>query len=227
MESSNGTQPGDGGPPIIPPALPPTPPIPAKETGQGVRQLLCVVANICFWFFLADAAVSLIDDTLASVASVHVVSGIRAIVNTFAVLIGLGVYLLLGVTPALPKRFLLPLTLFNPAMVLISLLAWIYFPNRIQLFSWGVSFIQVLLGLLLISLIQGGFRLRWQLVPERLISGKLFRWQNLAGFCAVNILLVLPGAAGYLVYCGAKAVDHFTEGFVAVRPSGFVVQVRK
>ncbi len=225
MESSNGTQPGDNDPPIIPPVFSAS--LPAKEAGNGVRQLLCVVANICFWFFLADAALSLIDDTLAIVAGVHVVSGIRAIVNTFAVLIGLLVYLLMGLTPALPKRFLLPLTLFNPAMVLISLLAWIYFPNRIQLFSWGVSFIQALLGLLLISLIQGGFRLRWQLVPERLIAGKLFRWQNLAAFCAVNIFLVLPGATGYVFFCGARAVDHFTEGFVAVRPSGFIVQVRK
>jgi hypothetical protein len=225
MESSNGTQPGDSGPPVIPPVL--SAPFPEKEPGHGVRQLLCIVANICFWFFLADAAVSLMDDTLALVANVHVVSGIRAIVNTFAVLIGLVVYLLIGMTPALPKRFLLPLTLFNPVMVLFSLLAWIYFPHRIQLFSWGFSFLQVIVGVLLIVLIQGGFRLGWQLIPERLIAGKLFRWQNLVGFCAVNILLVLPGATGYVMFCGAKAVDHFTEGFVALRPSGFIVQVRK
>jgi hypothetical protein len=225
MESSNGTQPGDNGPPIIPPLL--SPPPPAKEAGHGVRQLLCIVANICFWFFLADAAVSLIDDTLALVANVHVILGIRSIVNTFAVLIGLVVYLLLGVTPALPKRFLLPITLFNPAMVLISLLAWIYFPDRIQLFSWGVSFLQVNVGVLLIVLIHGGFRLGCQVIPGRLIGGKLFRWQNLAAFCAVNIFLVLPGATGYVAFCGTRAVDHFTDGFVTLRPSGFTVQVRK
>lgn len=227
MESGNGTHPGESGPPLIPPLMSSTSPTLAKESGGGVRQLLCFVANLCLWFFLADAALSLMDDTLAMVASIHIVAGLRAIVGTFGVLIGLAVYLLLGLTPALPKRLLVPLTLFNPVMMLVSLLAWIYFPNRIQLFSWSVSLVQVLLGLGLVSLIQGRFRLAWQIIPEGMIAGRLFRWQNLAAFCAVNIVLVLPGIIGYLAFCGARAVDHFTEGFVALRRSGFVVQVRK
>jgi hypothetical protein len=47
------------------------------------------------------------------------------------------------------------------------------------------------------------------------------------GFLLVNIFVVLPGAGIYLLICTVLAVDHFSEGFVALRASGLTVQARK
>jgi hypothetical protein len=42
-----------------------------------------------------------------------------------------------------------------------------------------------------------------------------------------NVFVLLPGAVIYLFVCTALAVDHFSEGFVALRPGGVTVQSRK
>jgi hypothetical protein len=73
----------------------------------------------------------------------------------------------------------------------------------------------------------GGFRLRWPLVGEDWIDARRFSWRNLIVFLSVNVLALLPGAVIYLFVCAALAVDHFSEGFVALRPGGFTVQARK
>jgi hypothetical protein len=39
--------------------------------------------------------------------------------------------------------------------------------------------------------------------------------------------VLLPAIFGYLALCAALAVDHFSEGFLALRPGGLTVQVRK
>jgi len=39
--------------------------------------------------------------------------------------------------------------------------------------------------------------------------------------------VLLPLVAGYLFFCSARAVNHFSEGFVALHPAGVTVQVRK
>ena len=46
-------------------------------------------------------------------------------------------------------------------------------------------------------------------------------------FGLANVFVVLPLIAVYLFACGARAVSHFSEGFMALHPGGFTVQVRK
>jgi len=43
----------------------------------------------------------------------------------------------------------------------------------------------------------------------------------------LNVLFIIPGVLVYLIVCAALAVNHFSDGFVALRRSGFTVQVRK
>ena len=40
----------------------------------------------------------------------------------------------------------------------------------------------------------------------------------------VNVFILLPGVIAYLVLCAGLAIDHFSEGFLALRPTGFTVQ---
>src|SRR5208282_3550763 len=55
----------------------------------------------------------------------------------------------------------------------------------------------------------------------------VFSWRNLSVFLLANVFVLLPAVVFYLVVCAALAVDHFSEGFVALRPGGLTVQARK
>jgi hypothetical protein len=63
-------------------------------------------------------------------------------------------------------------------------------------------------------------------VPEQWLNPRRFSWANLVGFSAANLFLIFPAVAAYLFLCATLAVKHFSEGFVALRPNGFSVQVR-
>jgi hypothetical protein len=46
-------------------------------------------------------------------------------------------------------------------------------------------------------------------------------------FALVNVFVLMPAVIVYVFLCSALAVDHFSGGFMALRPNGFSVQVRK
>ena len=192
-----------------------------------MRQLIFFLLNLCLILFLADAVLSLADETFQGFFSITFLAGIRGLLATFMMLFGLGLYFMIGLTPVIPKRFFLPITLFNPALMLLAVPAWIYFTNSAHLVTWSISLLQVLVGAVILRQMRGSLNLRWPLVPQSCVEGKLFSWPNLASFCAVNLVIVLPCIVGYLLFCTARAVDHFTDGFVALRRVGFTMRVRK
>ena len=69
--------------------------------------------------------------------------------------------------------------------------------------------------------------MHWPLVPASVLSGRSFSWRNLLVFLALNLLVVLPAVILYLIVCSNLALDHFTDGFMKLRPDGLVAQVRK
>ena len=192
-----------------------------------MRQLVAILLSACLGLFLADAAISLLDDTLIVLFGTHLLSGLRGMVCLFAMLVALVVYALMGLTPMIPKRLFLPLTLFNPVMALAVVPLLIYFYSRIQQVAWVISFGQVLFGLGILCLVQGGFKLRWPLVAATQLAPWRFSWRNLSFFLLANLLLLLPAVIGYLVLCASLAVGHFSDGFLALRPAGLTVRVRK
>jgi hypothetical protein len=210
---------GAGPPPPLPPPSVPKPSV--------VRQLVAILLSACLGLFLADAAISLLDDTLIVLFGTHLLSGLRGMVCLFAMLVALVVYALMGLTPMIPKRLFLPLTLFNPVMALAVVPLLIYFYSRIQQVAWVISFGQVLFGLGILCLVQGGFKLRWPLVAATQLAPWRFSWRNLSFFLLANLLLLLPAVIGYLVLCASLAVGHFSDGFLALRPAGLTVRVRK
>src|SRR5438128_766540 len=80
---------------------------------------------------------------------------------------------------------------------------------------------------LLLSLGQGEFKFRWPLVPEKQLAARGFSWLNLSVFLLVNAFVLLPAVIGYLVLCAGLAADHFSDGFLTLRPAGLTVQVKK
>jgi hypothetical protein len=212
-------------PPLLPGSVAPPPPSPQKP--WSVQQPLALLLSLCLWFFFADAVLSLLDDSLVALFNAHPFTAIRGIIGFFALLIALVVYVLMAVTPMIPKRLFLPVTLFNPMAMLLVAPCWIYFYGRTQQIAWLISLFQVIFCAGVLYYIQGGFRFRWLLVPDHLLNSRRFSWGNLFGFLAVNLFAVLPGVVAYLVLCAVLAVNHFSEGFVALRPVGFTVQVRK
>lgn len=191
------------------------------------RAPITILLNLCLWLFLADALFSLLDDSLGVVLNVHFLAGLRGLVGTFAVFVAFLVYLVMGFTPLIPKRFFLPLALFNPVAMLLIIPAWIYFYNRAQEVSWLVSLTQVIFGLALVWRLQARPTKGWPLVPKEIVQGKGFSWSNLVGFWSVSLLVIVPAVLVYCFFCSSLAIDHFSDGFVALRRVGFTVQVRK
>src|SRR5262245_33839864 len=103
-------------PPMLAPSQPPvigvqaavaTPRQPPPTTNGGfwrARHLVAVVLSLALGLFLADAAVSAVDDTFILLFNVHVLGGLRSIVGFFTVILGLVIYALMGITPMIPKR---------------------------------------------------------------------------------------------------------------------------
>jgi hypothetical protein len=176
---------------------------------------------------LADGLVSLIDDSLILFFNIRTLTLIRTLVSLPALLLLVVTYILMAFTSAVPKRFFLPITLYMPVAGLLGILGLIYFYSRAQQIAWLISLCQVLVGLVILRQVQGGFQFRWPLVPEKHLEGGRFSWLNLSGFVLVNLLVLLPATVFYLFFCAGVAINRFSEGFVALRSNGLTVQVRK
>lgn len=205
------------------------PPLPAKPTDQAspVRQLLATLLSLCLGLFLADAVISLVDDSLILFLGIQLLAAIRGFVFLFAMLLALVIYGLMGLTPMIPKRQFLPITLFNFAAQLAVIPCLIYFFGRIQQVIWVISLSQVIFGLSILYWVQGGLKFRWPLVAVNQLAPRRFSWLNLSVFLLGNVVLLGPAVIVYLAFCARLAVDHLSDGFVALRRDGLTVQVRK
>ena len=213
-------------PPLAGSPLPPLTPEPARRPSP-LRRVLAFLLSLCLGLFLADAVVSLVDDSLILLFHIRVLAVVRGWVFFFATFVALAVYGLMALTPMIPKRLFLPVTLFKPVAALALIPLAIYFYDRLEQISWAISLCQVLFGLGILCWAQAGFKVRWPLVAEARFGSRRFSWLNLSGFLLANVLVVLPAVVVYLAVCASLAVGHFSEGFLALRPGGITVQVRK
>ena len=195
-----------------------------------MKFLISILLNLCLGLFLVCGAVSLVDDSLALLFGLHLLTVISGILSFFALLVAVLVYGLMGLTPIIPKRVFLPVTLFYVAGVLAVFPALIYcndWVHRSLQMDWAISFCQVIFGLGILYWLRGGLKFRWPIVEDKHLGARRFSWLNLSVFMLVNVFVLLPAIVVYLFLCAALAADHFSEGFMALRPSGLTVQVRK
>jgi hypothetical protein len=216
-------------PPVIGSATPPVGGLssaPPKPNRAALEPLLTGLLSLCLALFLADGLVSLSDDTCLLLFDLRALLAVRLVVFILAALLGLVVYALIGLTPMVPKRLFLPLTLFNVFAQLAIIPFYIYDFHHVQRADWAISLLQVALALGLLGWAQDGLKLRWPLVPPGRLGARGFSWLNLCVFLGLNFFVLLPGILFYLWICAGRAVDHFSDSFMALRPGGFTVQVR-
>ena len=214
-------------PPLTAPSPPPLLPPTAGHKSSPARKALTILLSLCLAFFLADGLLSLIDASLILVFGIRALTILRGLVFLLATVLGIVTYLLMGLSPSVPKRLFLPIALFTPATSLLGIPFLIYFYSRFQQIDWLGSLCQVVLGLTILRVVHGGFRVRWPLVPEQRLPGLRFSWLNLSAFLGLNLFVLLPAVIAYLALCAALAVDRFSDGFLALRPGGLTVRVRQ
>src|SRR5579862_6710641 len=125
---------------LPPPLPPPSAPQPARRPiSSSIRQPILILLNLFFLLFLTDAFVSLVDDSLILIFDRHTLTNLRGIAGTFDVLCAFAVYILMGVTPLIPKRIFLPLSLFAPASILLSIPCFVYFYSQSHVIAFTIS----------------------------------------------------------------------------------------
>ena len=140
--SGNNPQAGSVPPPLSasePPVITPPPPPDSNRKSVSVRSAVAILLSLCLGLFLVDAIISLIDDSLILFFGVHLLSLIRGLVFFLTMLTAIVIYGLMGLTPMVPKRWFLPVTLFSPIAALILIPCSIYFYSRIEQVAWGLS----------------------------------------------------------------------------------------
>ena len=192
----------------------------------ATKDVIATILSVTLGLFLADAGISLLDDTLILGLGVHALGAIRGAIFFFLVLMSLLVYVLSGVTPMIPKRFMLPVVLFAPVALLAMTPFVIFHFDRLQPITWVISLCQVIFALGILFWVQGTLRLRWPVVRQEQLGSKPFSWLNLTGFVLVNVFVLLPGVLLYLGMCASVAVNHFSGGFLALRPNGVAVRAK-
>ncbi|MGH7868216.1 MAG: hypothetical protein ACREP9_11495 [Candidatus Dormibacteraceae bacterium] len=220
----------EGKPPPILPSVPPiitgSTSIPAGQTST-LRRRLAVLLSLCLLLFLLGGVASVLDDSLVLLSGLHALSALSGILTFLSFLLLLLAYGLMGITPIIPKRVILPLFLFTMLGLLALFPILIYHRNWMMAVDWMLSLGQALLGLAVLWRLRGGLKWGWPIVEVRHLGSRAFSWWNLLGFLLLNGLVLLPAIAGYLAVCASLAVGHFTEGFLALRPAGLVMQARK
>ena len=192
-----------------------------------MKKTLSILLSLGLGLFLVAGFVSLVDDSLVLLFGFHFLTVTSGILSSFAFLLVVVIYGLMGLTPMIPKRVFLPVILFYVAGLLVTLLILIYAYNRLLQFDWVLSFGQVILVLSLLWWLRRGSEFCRPIIEDKHLGNRRFGWWNLSGFVLVNIFGVLPAMVVYMALCAALAVNHFSEGFMALRPNGFTVQVRK
>lgn len=88
----------------VPPLLPST----SDRKPGSAQRFLTGLLSLCLGLFLVDAFISLADDMLILLLDVHGLTVVRGLVAFPALLVAIAIYLLMGLTPMIPKFFLSP-----------------------------------------------------------------------------------------------------------------------
>lgn len=172
--------------------------------------------------FALDAAVSVVDDFFFLLSGEHAMGALRELLALAVFGLSIIVYLALGIDSRLPKRMLLPLTLFVAWATFGCLPLSIYIESPALLL--GASLFQLALAafaFLYVRKRSGGW-----LLPEDYFARPVLRLKNTLLFALGNIVLV-PAAAALLLASSAYAyMDHKTAGFMRIGMDGIHLEQR-
>jgi hypothetical protein len=217
------------GTPPLPASAPPiitTPPLKPGNPSSW-RKFAAILLSLFLGLFLASGLASVLDDSCVLFLGTHLFTSISGILTFLTLLATVLVYGLMGLSPAIPKRIVLPVVIFIAVSLLASPVAAIFYYQWILQFDLIMSCAIVVFGVAMICWLQGGWKFRWPLVADRHVGTRGFSWLNLSLFVLLNLFVVLPVVAVYLGGCAGLAMNRFTDGFMFLRPAGIVVQARK
>lgn len=228
-ESANVPSPVSVPPPIgTPPPIMPSSPVGQAAGGPAFwRKLLAGLLSLFLALLVANAAVSVLDDSFELAFGSYLFTFLSGLFLVVTVLAAVVVYGLMALTPMIPKRIFLPAVfmVLSPFFLVLPLI--IYFYSHAMLLDWFLSWAEVIFAMLLLRWVQGGWKFRWPLVAEKHLGARAFSWWNLLVFVLLNLIVILPAAAGYVAGCASLAVSRFSDGFVSLRPAGVILQARK
>lgn len=196
------------------------PPLPVQPAVAAVQVMLSVAVVI----FLADVVLGLGDGLLQLAWHAQWLTPLRGVVGVVAFFAGLVVYFLSGLTPLVPKRFFLPLTLLPLVLGLCQLPLFVLYPAKSQEMAVWLMLVQALVTSGLIYLL--GCRTHWPLVPLRVLGKRVFSLWNVMAFVVLNGVALVPVVVGISVLSTTWIIAHLSQGFVTVRPTGVVMQAR-
>lgn len=174
-------------------------------------------ANLFLILFLADGAISTLDELLAAVSGMHLLSQVRTLVAFPVLFLSVPFFLTMGIDRRVPKRIFLP-------MVLYALWAPVMFWPMPLFIPEGVFGFLMSLGQLGIGL-AGLHAVRKQsdhpfLMTPSMFSRDWFSWKNTLGFFSVAALLVPLTIVVIGTWSLATLVEVKTSGFMKIRVSG-------
>jgi hypothetical protein len=150
---------------------------------------------------------------------------LRGALDGAVVLAVLPLYVLLGLTPRLPKRIFLTLALFTGWAVLGALPLPVYLAQA-QL-SAVLAVLQVAMAALAFFLVRqrsGGAR--WLLAEQDLAPGPAWSARTAGGFALLNVAVLTPALLALLLGSAALAVNVLSAGFLRLDPSGLYASAR-
>jgi hypothetical protein len=205
--------------------MPHPPPLPGPADTRR-PSALAIVLSLALVVFLTSAALGVFDDTLL-LFDRRELSGVRALAVLLALLVGVPLFLMMAVFPRIPKRFFMPVALFIPVTSVAVLPLLVYFHEHARWIGLAVSLIHLALALWIPWRLRRGGRIAWPLVDDSQLAARPFRWGHFASVTATGALVIAPLLAGGVLFSAKLAVDHFSAGFVAIKPSGVSMQVRR
>jgi len=187
---------------------------------------VAALLSLILLVFSGTAALTFLSDSLFLLFKFQDLAEPAALLSMLMLLAGFLACLLVAIFPGIPKRVFLPVGLYIPVVGIGVLPLFVHFYEHAALVAWLVSLGQVLLAGFIIHRLHGGLRARWPLFPERLLAHRAFSWGNLAAVTLAGLLLLLPALVLYTAFSAKLAIEHFTDGFVIVRPEGICMRVR-
>ncbi len=177
--------------------------------------------------FGISAVVSLLDDSLLVFFQRQDLTLTRTLLLLLMLAAGALAYAIMAIVPGVPKRVFLPVALFLPVSFVAVLPLLVYFHEHAAWIGWGGSLLQVLFTFLILRHLKQGSAIRWPLCPDARLGERSFHWGNLTAMLLAVPLVVLPALLLGTALSAKLAVDHFTDGFVALGPSGVTMQLRR
>lgn len=174
--------------------------------------------NLFLVSFLADSAVSVLDDIFNRGLSVEIFSGARAYLSVLVMLISVIAYAGMGLFASLPKRILFFPAIFPLMFFMVA--SSTYHANTHWIWLILPSFIQMIISLhafYQISRLNNG---QGCLLRLDSVKTEAFRWKNSLVFYGLNFVILLPLFFASLLITIAGSIQTATRGYVSFGMDG-------